>query len=347
MKKISVILPFYNVEKYVDRVMTSLKDQTLGFDNMEVICVDDCSTDSTVNKLHNWEAEYPDNIMLIKLPSNSRQGAARNIGLTYASCDYIVFIDSDDWVEKNYLEKLYDIATTGSYDLVQCDYIRDFSSELVYNDRTAENSKANTPSEEFIISNDDIRKKTLKDKQINNLPHCKLLKKSLLLDNNIVFTEGLAYEDSYFGVLLNMYFDKAYYLHEKLYHYFVNQSSTSLTTNDIYHVDLLTNQITLWNELIRRGFMENFKDEIELEFMYSCGIVFWKMIILRYDTPSYPLYRLLCSVIQDKIPNILSNKYILAKEVSETHALLAKSCINPLSKADFLKFAEDVKKIGL
>ncbi|MDC7293588.1 glycosyltransferase [Butyrivibrio sp. DSM 10294] len=344
MKKISVILPCYNVEAYIDRALTSIEEQTIGFSSLEVICVNDCSTDATLSHLQQWESKYPENIMIIDLAVNSRQGTARNLGLEYSTCEYIAFVDSDDWLEKDYLEKLYNIALSDDYDIVQCRYIRDFSKTLIYKET---DDSQNNPDEVLVISVPEDRKKFLVKKTINNLPHCKLIKKSLLLNNNIVFSEGLAYEDSYWGVLLNMYYTKAYILNEQLYHYYVNDVSTSLSTNEFYHVDLLTNQIMLWDELEERGFMDEYKEELEIEFVYSCALIFWKMIALRYDTPPYSLYRLLCALVKNHIPNILNNPHILNNELSELHLLILKSCLNILNKKEFQKFAQDLKTIGI
>ena len=344
MKKISVILPCYNVEAYIDRALMSIKEQTIGFSDLEVICINDCSTDNTLALLKQWESEFPDNFIIIDLPVNSRQGTARNLGLKYSTCDHIAFVDSDDWLEKDYLEKLYNIAVSGDYDIVQCRYIRDFSKALTYK---VCDSSPNSPDEVLIISTSEDRKRFLIKKTINNLPHCKLIKKSLLEDNNILFSEGLAYEDSYWGVLLNMYYTKAYILNEQLYHYYVNDAATSLSTNEFYHVDLLTNQIMLWDELEKRGFMANYKEELEIEFVYSCALIFWKMIALRYDIPPYSFYRLLCAIVKDHIPDIMSNTHIKNNELPELHILLLKSCLNELDKKEFAEFAQNVKAIGI
>lgn len=344
MKRISVILPCYNVEAYIGRALTSIVEQTIGFSSLEVICVNDCSTDDTLARLKYWESNYPDNIMIIDLPVNSRQGTARNLGLEYSTCDYIAFVDSDDWLEKDYLEKLYNIAISDNYDIVQCRYVRDFSKSLTYKES---DSSKHSPNETLLVASAEDRKNFLVKKTINNLPHCKLIKKSLLIENKIVFSEGLAYEDSYWGVLLNMYFTKAYVLNEQLYHYYVNDVSTSLSTNEFYHVDLLSNQIMLWNELQRRGFMDCYKEELEIEFVYSCALIFWKMIALRYDTPPYSLYRLLCAIVQEHIPNIMNNTHIKNNELPELHILILKSCLKILNKKEFLEFARNIKSIGI
>lgn len=83
MNKISIIIPCYNVEKYIDRCLESIEKQTIGIETLEIICLDDKSVDGTLDKLHEWEKRYPDNIVVVELPDNGRQGCARNIGLSY------------------------------------------------------------------------------------------------------------------------------------------------------------------------------------------------------------------------------------------------------------------------
>lgn len=344
MKKISVIIPCFNVENFIDRTFRSLEAQTIGFENLEVICVNDASKDNTLSKLKEWESEYPDNVLVIDMESNVRQGAARNIGLQYASCDYIAFLDADDWTEKEYLEKMLVIAIDGNYDIVQCGYVRDSNEKLTYNQKS---SATSNPSKSIRIETVNDRKKVFHSKVITNTPPLKLIKRNLLVDNNILFSEGLAYEDSYWGVLLNMYATSVYLLDEPLYHYYINPNSTVLSKNELYHVDLVTTQCLLWNELLSRGFMTDYKDEIEIEFVYSCALIFWKMMIYRYDDPPYSLYRLLCVAVKDHVPNIMDNIYVRNGDLSEFHLLLLNSCLKEMTKSDFIQFAANVRKIGL
>lgn len=341
MKKVSVIIPCYNVENLIDRTLKSLEAQTVGIGELEIICVDDCSTDGTFGRLKAWEERYPEDIMLVQLPTNSRQGTARNVGLKYATCDYIAFIDSDDWVEKNYIERMLFFAEEYQVDVVQCELLRDPSLELSYIDDQNKYRK----QEDILIrvNNDEDRKRAFHAKVINNNPPRKLIRRDLLVDNEIYFSEGLAYEDSFWGALLNLYMKSAYVSFEVLYHYYINDSSTVLSKNEIYHIDLLTNQIKLWNEFIRRGFMEKFRDEIEIEHVYSCALIFWKMIALRYDEPPYSLYRLLCAIVQEHVPDIMNNPYMKRGELDEFHSLVFKSCLTEMSREDFKKFAESVR----
>ncbi len=89
-EKISVIIPCYNVEKYIDRCLTSVVNQTIGLKMLEIICVNDGSTDGAWEKLCQWEKQCPENMLAVDCKENGAQGRARNIALSYASgeCAY-------------------------------------------------------------------------------------------------------------------------------------------------------------------------------------------------------------------------------------------------------------------
>ena len=106
-KKISIIIPCYMVEQYIDRCVNSLLNQSIGLENLELIFINDASPDLTLSKLLDYEQLYPESILIIDSKENMKQGGARNLGLMYASADYIGFVDSDDWVEPTMFEKLY------------------------------------------------------------------------------------------------------------------------------------------------------------------------------------------------------------------------------------------------
>ena len=114
MPMISVIIPCFNVEQYVRRCVDSVLAQTIGQDNMEVILVDDCSTDHTPEILREYEADYPC-VKTVFYEKNLRQGGARNRGMEVAQGKYLGFVDSDDWIASEMYEKLLStlIQTTG------------------------------------------------------------------------------------------------------------------------------------------------------------------------------------------------------------------------------------------
>ena len=112
MKKITVIVPCYNAVQWLPKCFVSLAEQTIGIEELEIIFVDDASTDKgqTWEMLQEFERAFPESIMIIHLEENMRQGGARNIALQYASGEYISFVDADDFVTKDFLEKVYEKA---------------------------------------------------------------------------------------------------------------------------------------------------------------------------------------------------------------------------------------------
>lgn len=342
MAKISVIIPCYNVEPYIDRCLTSITTQTIDLSLLEIICIDDASTDNTWNKLQTWETAYPENIMIVHCDENGRQGTARNIGLQYSTAPWIAFIDSDDWVEPDYFEKLYSIALKTDCDIVTCQFVRDSSSELSF----LFNKKTDKIDRCLLIDTLEKRKLFIVLKSMDSLAWGKLIRKSLLIDNRIFFPKNLTYEDTYFGSLLHLYTKKVYFLEEKLYHYFVNEHSTVLQTNSDHHLDLLTVQLMLWNEWVNRGFFEFFKEELEYDFLYSCYLRFLKIIVFRYQIPSFSLFNLLQNLICERIPDYSKNLYIQQIDQPELYQILFKALFLPMNQNTFNNFAEHIKKIG-
>lgn len=122
-EKISVIIPCYNVKDMVSECLDSIVAQTIGLEHLEIILIDDASADETVSVLKKYEEKYPDNIMLVLCEKNGRQGTARNIGLSYATGDFISFVDSDDWIHPDMYKVLVDIMNKNECDVVQFRYM--------------------------------------------------------------------------------------------------------------------------------------------------------------------------------------------------------------------------------
>lgn len=343
--KISVIIPCYNVSKYVDRCIQSLVSQSFGIDNIEIICVDDVSTDNTVEKLLQWEQKYPDNIIVVRSGTNGRQGAARNIGLSYASCAWVAFVDSDDWVEPDYLEILYEKTCIEELDMVCCETVRDVHNELYF---LSDKERA-AGKREGIIAIEDMeqRKGLILCNGIAFTVYSKLIRKEFLLGNMIMFPEGVVYEDIYWGSLINFYIRKAYIIGLRLYHYYVNSNSTVLNRDADYHTDILTVNSMLWREVINRGFWESYSAEIEYEFFYSAVMTFTKALILRFERPQYSLYRLLNAFAWDHVPDYRDNLYFQSEDFPELHKLILEGVYMGLDKESFNAWAENIRRIGV
>lgn len=252
--KISIIVPCYNVERYIDRCMQSIVNQTLGLSHLEIIVVNDASTDGTLERLQVWESQYPESIMVITYDENLRQGGARNIGMSYATGYYLAFVDADDWIAPNMYEILLQKMESDDYDVVNCRFIRDYGDDRV---------SGFTPEWGSICTG--------------------LYKRNLIMDNEIFFPQQCSYEDNYWGPLLRCYIKRAGQVEECLYHYFVNQNSTVTKRNDVSQLDRMAVQSILLDEFITRGIFEERKDEIFKDFLELYYLNTWYIIFTRFD----------------------------------------------------------------
>ena len=130
--EVSIIVPVYNVEEYLERCLESIINQT--FKNIEVIALNNGSTDNSLNIL----LKYAEKDKRIKVIDNYNLGVseARNNGIREANGKYIVFVDSDDWLDKDMIEIIYSNIVENDCDLVMCTYVREFgnhSKEKVFN----------------------------------------------------------------------------------------------------------------------------------------------------------------------------------------------------------------------
>ncbi len=120
MSKISVIIPAYNSEKYIERCLNSIINQS--YRNIEIIVVDDCSTDTTSYIIQKF-CKLDNRIRHIKLPANKGVGYARNIGIKNATGEYLGFVDSDDWIDSNMYSNLIEACQTNNTDIALCSIV--------------------------------------------------------------------------------------------------------------------------------------------------------------------------------------------------------------------------------
>ena len=342
MALISVILPCYNVAQYIDRVMVSLTQQTIGIENLEIICIDDASIDNTWTLLQVWEQRFPQSITIIHCEVNGRQGTARNIGLQYVSSSYIAFIDADDWVELDYFEKLYQPILSNDYDVVVCDYQRDFSNELsFFQNRNSEKKECS-----IIIDSMEKRITLFNHFTCGHPVWGKIIKRTLLEENSIFFPEQLAYEDAYFEALLHFYVQKIYLLDQKLYHYYVNNQSTVLQKDSYHHIDWLTVHIIKWQTWTERNFLTYYREELEYEFLWSCYLGFLKLLALRYNKPPYSLFLLAKNITLERIPEYHTNQYI-KEGFNAFQKVVLETLRHPITQTHFDDIIDMIRKHGL
>jgi glycosyltransferase involved in cell wall biosynthesis len=203
---VTVVIPVYNVEGYLSRCLDSVCNQT--FSDMEIVCVNDRSPDNCALILSEY-AKKDERIKIITHEKNSGLSAARNTGLTAAKGQYIYFIDSDDWIDSDYIEKMYITASN-------------IGLEAVCNVNV------------YQVKLDGIRKKLLKrsftEGWVDFTASCImawtwLLKKSFLDKFKIIFPEGITQEDSYFFYVVIRSLEKIYAISSSAYYHFENPSS--------------------------------------------------------------------------------------------------------------------------
>ncbi|MCM1326531.1 MAG: glycosyltransferase [Bacteroidales bacterium] len=312
MDKISVIIPCYNVEQYIDRCLESVVTQTIGLDMLEIIVVNDASTDGTLEKLYQWEKRFPENIMVITYDENLRQGGARNLGLQYATGEYVGFVDSDDWIEPDMYELLYEKMSTGKYDLVNGKYIREYEGE------ECSISRENRHDKEYHFTAQNglcygVAEETGNCGFYGGL-WSGLYKNSMLKEKEIWFPEHLAYEDNHFLGVVALYVKNLYIVDVVLYHYFFNQTSTIATINGTHHItDRLTIETMLVEDYKKRGAFEIYHDEIEKGFLERFFCNTWHIIFMRFDyIPD--IMDSMKKVILELFPNYKENPSVINDE---------------------------------
>ncbi len=211
MVHVSVIIPVYNTERYLRRCMDSLVNQTL--EELEIILVDDGSTDSSCQILKEYEIKYPKKVK-VYIKENEGQATARNLGIQKSSGKYIGFVDSDDYVDTRMFETMYKAAEKGCYDLVECHY-----------HYLCEEGKR---VKEYRTRGDIRQYRNQKDMFINPQvsPCNKLYRREVLMHTAVNFPEGFIYEDTGFFIKTIPFIKKAHYINKCFYYYLSRRSST-------------------------------------------------------------------------------------------------------------------------
>lgn len=229
--KISIIIPVYNVEKYLDQCIQSIVNQT--YKNIEIILIDDGSTDNSAQICDDY-ARKDDRIKVVH-KTNSGLSGSRNLGLTLAQGEYIMFLDSDDWIDTNTCQLAIDKIRLHDADIVLWSYTRE------YDDRSINNYLFGTNEIIWDLKTIDLLYKRLigpTDQELKNPQNVdslvtawgKLYKKDILKDIYFVDTSIIGTEDALFNIYVFNRIKKACYIPDCLSHY-RKTSSSSLTHN--------------------------------------------------------------------------------------------------------------------
>lgn len=211
MAKVSVIVPVYNVEKYLKRCLDSLINQTLS--DIDIICINDGSKDSSLQILEQYAQK--DSRIVIYNQENSGLSVARNTGLEHASGEYIGFVDSDDWVDLDFYENLYNSAKNNNADIAVADFIREHPNKKPKRLKLKEEKIYTTPEDKFMIC------KVHREGCVWN----KIYRTEFIHSINLKFVPKMYYEDRDFTIR-SLYFSKKLVTTPNTYYrYFVNPKS--------------------------------------------------------------------------------------------------------------------------
>lgn len=272
-KKISIIIPCFNVANYLDRSYASLKNQTIGIDEIECIFVNDGSTDGgkTIEKLKEIERDNPDSVIVVDLPENVGQGEARNIGLTYANSEYIQFFDADDELRKDACEVLYNILKKTDADIIQFNHMYVYENRQKSSMDSTENKLYELKDIDEItdIKDMQLRFRFLDTSIVTYGCTNKIYKKELIEKVNVRFPAKLKYEEPLFVYPLFVYAKKVYLLNDELYFYHIRFGSTITSEIGKKILDHPKVQFMLLDFLLKLPEYENCKVVFEIYFLWS------------------------------------------------------------------------------
>lgn len=308
-KLVSVIIPCYNSTKWLPQCFVSLAEQTIGIDNIELIFVNDASTDSgaTWEMLSEIEKAYPESVIIIDLPVNRRQGGARNEGLKYASGEYIAFVDSDDWVDKDMLKKTYSRAKETNADIVQFNHYICFQGQKMIKCTPASDDL------EITISCPKDRKKMLMSEKLTYGCWNKLYRKALIDSAGVQYAENVIYEEPLFVYPLLFAGKKYVTMSDCLYMYRQNLSGTM--HNDMKAYETLKQhaqvQHKVWNFMKNTVYFQEFYEEIKLYFLHTCFYETLDFAKARGMKITYDLYEYLYNIVISEVPDYDKSVYEL------------------------------------
>lgn len=301
MFKVSVIIPVYNTEQYLEACLDSVLGQTLK--ELEVILVNDGSTDSSLKIMEKYQSEYPDRVRLLS-KENGGQATARNVAIPLCAGEYIGFVDSDDYIEPEMYESMYRKAKEADADYVECDYV---------------NVKVNAYGEQERIADygSRVREYTSKEDMFIDpmlAPWNKLYRRTLLQESDVRFPEGYIYEDTAFCLKAISLVQSFAFVPEKfVVHYFRGGSTMNVNKSkrvaNIFPV--LKDVITFYQ---KHDLLEKYYQELEYEIV---KILLCSSMIRISEIPDKKLRRQYCkdtwAMIREYFPKYKKNVYLKRK----------------------------------
>lgn len=318
MQKVSIIIPVFNVEKYLTRCLDSVVNQTL--DNIEIICINDCSTDNSLDVLKKY-ALKDNRIKLIDLPQNRGVSFARNTGIDNANGEYIAFLDPDDWWNKNLLKTVYtDIQTYNSE-------IAIFGSNFCKNDKIIPNETQLS----YILQFKEQHALRTYQNNLVNYAWDKLYNRDFINRHKIRFNENLSQtEDVIFALECFSYNPTMSFIPKNLYNYQINREGSAMTKNQ----ELVSKQIIAFKTLVQCDFFINANDDYK-QFCLNIilgGLVYFYVYTTKkkFSLSNFLELRKFMQYIKSSIPLSLldaNNEYKILNDITAVNLDKGVSCL--------------------
>ena len=299
--KVSIIVPVYNAEKYLDKCIESIVRQTER--EIEIILIDDDSTDKSGNICENWALK--DSRIKVFHIENLGVSNARNCGIRYASGQYIMFVDSDDWIRSDMVEILLNSIENGNSQAVFCNYITVKDDQEILCEDVLEYK--NYQNEEVL----EVVRNMFGGGRYYSSIWRGIYKKEVIEDNHISFRNLKFAEDLVFNLEYLLNCDKVQIMNDELYYYRVNSTSAlqSLKNNvveiqkvpkEIYGIFYKNNKVVMFEEELEREVEITIKRTFDIDNRYSL----FKQNILTFSMEN---------IIGKSCKNIIVNLFIKEK----------------------------------
>lgn len=307
--KISVIVPCYNAEKYLRRCIQSILSQTIGISHMELILVDDASTDGTREILESYEKQHPEQFLVVNCEQNGKQGRARNIGMQYATGDYITFVDADDEIVSCMLEELLAGALKWNAEVSECG-----QNEVVPGEDEKAFARERT-AQLFQIESEEERRAFFLSNAWACGPVRRLYRSSFLFRNRIFFLENIYMEDMYFTYLVLTHALSWYRISDPYYRYYQNPDSVMHSERKKeYYMDVHYVFSRTVNELKRRGILPGIERELEYVYFHKVLCDLSSFILNHFDNPNESGIGEIRDYIKQVFPDMKNNSYITGND---------------------------------
>ena len=325
--KLSIIIPVYNVEAYLQDCIDSLVNQTMQ--DIELIFVNDASPDGSLGILLENEKKHPDMIRVINSEKNLMQGGARNLGIKAARAPYVGFVDSDDFVHPKMYEKLYQKA-------VGCDVAFGRYIEIPEETdvRAAESLSGSLLPDWGTLT--ELANRDLDAAQIQSIQTvtlcgvwCGVWKKSIIEENAVWFPEHLAYEDNYWTSLIRCYLQRIAFAMDAVYYHRLRKTGTVRTKNDPRHYHRITVEQMLMAEVEKRGLLERYHSVWEYIAVTRYCFGTYYHFHHHMDEPDITMLKDLIKDMKSKYPNWHKNKFIKEKYSRKRRVLHRAIAIAP------------------